>query len=176
MFKTRQEAISKGEKQFFDGKLCKKGHLAPKHVSGGCIECRKQHSLNYQKNNKEKIKEWHKNNHAKNYSTEKRRIQYRKNIVSEIFNHAKQRAKVKNISFTITVEDVIIPDKCPVFGINLDHSDRLHAPTLDRIINELGYVKGNVQVISAKANRLKNNGTIEEFQQIINYMKNGTNS
>jgi len=176
MFTTRQDAIQNGEKQFFTGKPCKKGHIAARHVNGGCMECRKEYSISYQENNKEKIKEWHKKNHKEKYTTEKRRKKYRKNIQSEIYNHAKQRARLKNISFTITLEDVIIPNNCPVFGIPLDHRDRLHAPTLDRIINELGYVKGNVQVISAKANRLKNNGTIEEFEQIIRYMKNGNNN
>lgn len=44
--------------------------------------------------------------------------------------------------------------------------------TLDRIDNSLGYVKVNIKVISSKANRLKNNGTIEEFKQIIEYMNN----
>jgi hypothetical protein len=89
-----------------------------------------------------------------------------------LFYSAKTRANNKKISFTITKEDVIIPDKCPVFGITLDSRDRLHAPTLDRIINNLGYVKGNIKIISAKANRLKNNGTIEEFEKILKYMKN----
>jgi len=53
----------------------------------------------------------------------------------------------------------------------LDRRDKQHVPTLDRINNDLGYIKGNVEVISAKANRLKNNGTIEDFELILQYMK-----
>ena len=171
--KTRKQAILDGDKQYFTGKPCKEGHLSPIHVSGGCTQCRNLYSKKYQEENKEKISNWHKQNHLKKYSPEKRREMHKKNITSEMFYAAKSRAKNKNLTFTITKEDVIIPNTCPVFGIPLDSRDVFHTPSLDRIINDLGYVKGNVRVISSKANRLKNNGTIEEFKQILEYMKNG---
>ena len=174
---TKNEAIEKGYIFYFTGKPCKHGHLSERLVKGGsCRECKNSASQKLRDENREEYNKYCREKKKETYTTEKRRENYKRNIAKELFYAAKQRAKIKNISFTITLEDVIIPNKCPVFGINLDHSDRLHAPTLDRVINELGYVKGNVQVISAKANRLKNNGTIEEFQQIINYMKNGNNN
>jgi hypothetical protein len=35
---------------------------------------------------------------------------------------------------------------------------------------KLGYVSGNVRVVSQKANRLKQNATKEELQAIVEYM------
>lgn len=40
-------------------------------------------------------------------------------------------------------------------------------PSVDRIIPELGYTKGNVRVISNRANLLKNNASIEEIELVL---------
>lgn len=44
-------------------------------------------------------------------------------------------------------------------------------PSLDRINPDRGYVPGNVQVISFRANTLKNNATREELAKVLAYMK-----
>lgn len=74
---------------------------------------------------------------------------------------AKQRSKNKNIQFNLTEKDLNIPDTCPVFGIPLT------SPSLDRINPKEGYVKGNVRVISKRANRLKSDMTFEECQMLL---------
>jgi hypothetical protein len=53
--------------------------------------------------------------------------------------------------------------------------NRINSPSLDRINNNLGYVPGNVIVVSDRANRIKNNATIEELEKIVNYYKNKLN-
>jgi hypothetical protein len=80
---------------------------------------------------------------------------------------SKQRSKQKNIKFDIDVDDIHIPEFCPILNIKLkkNHTGWApDAPTLDRIIPEKGYVKGNVKVISGKANVMKNNATLEELK------------
>jgi hypothetical protein len=42
---------------------------------------------------------------------------------------------------------------------------------LDRIIPELGYVPGNVKIISMRANRIKTNATIEDIKNVLLYLK-----
>lgn len=91
--------------------------------------------------------------------------------------YARRRAKNHNIIFNIKISDVVVPEFCPVLGIKLkptkNHlSDT--SPTLDRIDPRLGYVKGNICVISNRANRIKSDGTIEEHEKIIQYIKNLT--
>ncbi len=100
---------------------------------------------------------------------------YRKDIVKNIYEHAKRRAREKKYAFDIGMEDVIIPDVCPVLGIPLiigDGYQTHNSPTLDRICNDRGYVKGNVQVISWRANSLKRDATVEEIRSILKYMEN----
>lgn len=85
----------------------------------------------------------------------------------------KARAKAKGLAFDLTVEDIKIPKRCPVFGILLAVSDVTatdNSPELDRIDNRRGYVRGNVHVISRRANRIKNDATPEELIRIASFL------
>lgn len=82
-----------------------------------------------------------------------------------LWKHAKHRASTKNLPFDITVEDIIIPEICPIMGKPLEPvGSGSYAPSLDRIIPELGYVKGNIRVISLLANQMKWNANPEELE------------
>ena len=80
-------------------------------------------------------------------------------------------ANKKGIPFNITLDDLLpIPDACPIFGIPLGvglpgGSD--YSVSIDRIIPSLGYVKGNVILISLKANRIKNDASPEELRKVF---------
>jgi hypothetical protein len=80
--------------------------------------------------------------------------------------NAKSRAKKNNMEFDITVTDIPKSKNCPLLGIPLIKGVKKiteNSPTIDRIDNTKGYVRGNVRIISAKANRSKNNSTKEEY-------------
>jgi hypothetical protein len=77
---------------------------------------------------------------------------------------AKSRAKRKKLDFNIDIEDIQIPQVCPLLKVDIIR------PSLDRIDNTKGYVKGNVRVVSYKANRIKNNLTIEEIKNLYEYV------
>lgn len=102
-----------------------------------------------------------------------------KDLRGYILRRAKTRAKKNNIPFDIDVEDIIIPKYCPVFGLELKsklgtrqgHGPNDNSPSIDRVNPELGYVKGNVRIISHKANTIKNNATIEDLRKVILYME-----
>lgn len=85
----------------------------------------------------------------------------------------KHAAKRQGLPFDIDYEDIVIPKRCPVLGLVLDafSEDRRVWPTIDRLRPELGYVKGNVAVISFRANNIKSNATPEELKAIIRFMK-----
>jgi len=98
---------------------------------------------------------------------------YSENPNTFLIKGAKYRAKKRNIPFDITAEDVIIPEICPVLGIPLKAGEKIvcnSSPTIDRIKPELGYVKGNIQVISYRANTLKSNATIEELLKVVEHL------
>ena len=89
---------------------------------------------------------------------------------------AKKRAAEKGVPFAITHDDIVIPEDCPVLGIKLERAvgkSVLHAasPTLDKIIPALGYVPGNIAVISWRANRIKADGTLEELEALVEWMR-----
>ena len=96
---------------------------------------------------------------------------------STLLRSAKRRAQERGLDFNLTLDDIIIPDKCPVFGITLEKKDdgrQSCSPSLDRINNELGYVRGNVMVISWAANSLKSNASLDQLKRLVSYVS--TNS
>lgn len=95
-------------------------------------------------------------------------------IARRMLYTAKNRAKKKGLEFDLKPEDLFFPTFCPVLGIRLTLNDGAPAdssPTLDRIDNTKGYVKGNVAVISHKANTMKGCGTAEEHEKIVAWMR-----
>lgn len=98
-------------------------------------------------------------------------IEYRiKNFKSYLLNLAKSRAKKKNIEFSISEDDFYIPNYCPVLKIKLEliGTDIDYRPTIDRIDNSKGYIPENIQIISFRANRIKNDSNKKELEQILN--------
>jgi hypothetical protein len=84
-----------------------------------------------------------------------------------LWKQAKDSSKQRGLEFTITQADVIIPERCTYLGLILtdirDNGRHDSNISLDRIDNTKGYIKGNVQVISSKANFMKRNASIEEL-------------
>ena len=76
--------------------------------------------------------------------------------------------------FTIGVEEIIVPDICPVLGIPLKIATgaaKPNSPSLDRIDPRRGYEPGNVRVVSHKANTIKSNATVEELRAVLAYLE-----
>ena len=86
---------------------------------------------------------------------------------------SKTNARNQGIEHSLTLEDIVIPEICPITGAKLKPQGRdPNSMTLDKVDPTKGYIKSNVRVISWRANKLKSNGTLEEFEKIIEYMKN----
>lgn len=93
-------------------------------------------------------------------------------IRRQLWTRAKQRARAANILFDITPEDIVIPSHCPVLNIPLTiGKDRSASPSLDRIIPANGYTRGNIAVISMRANAIKNDATAEEIQAVASWVR-----
>jgi len=90
-----------------------------------------------------------------------------------IWYRAKENAKNKKLDFDIDVEDIIVPQYCPLLGVELKYEFKYHRAdeyyTIDRIDSAKGYIKGNVQILSYLANIMKNKSTKE---QLITFSKN----
>ena len=95
-----------------------------------------------------------------------------RSVAARLVAGAKQRAKRSNLPFDLKREDVTVPAFCPALGLRLRPGNgrpQDNSPTLDRIVPEKGYVKGNVIVVSMRANRLKSDATIQELRQIASF-------
>ena len=100
--------------------------------------------------------------------------------LKKYLNNARNRAKRDSVPFDITYEylESIATDECPVYGIVFEWGSsnlgkgktKENCPTLDRILPDKGYVKGNVAFISYKANRIKDNGTMQDHYAIADWI------
>jgi hypothetical protein len=100
------------------------------------------------------------------------------NPEKSLLQNARRRARRKGIAFDLLYTDLMpLPTYCPVLGVKLAYGpgrgrklyDNGSAASLDRIHNSLGYIKGNVIVISLRANLLKGQATIAELRKIADF-------
>jgi len=66
----------------------------------------------------------------------------------------------------------IAPTHCPILGIELKRGcEKMIAnPSVDRIVPDKGYVPGNIQIISNKANMMKNSASMDELMKFAEWI------
>ena len=89
-----------------------------------------------------------------------------------LLREAKKRSRRDRLPFSLVLEDIIVPNFCPLLGIPLKPGKGARGPTdnspsLDKIIPEIGYVRGNIVVISNRANRIKSDSSPEEMALLL---------
>jgi hypothetical protein len=128
------------------------------------------------------LREWYSKNKDKPEFKEKQRVYREKyrprkllrskdwkegNANKMLWSNAKYRAKKEGLEFNLDFEDIIIPKFCQYLNLELTAKKGIGRAdsqmSLDRIDPDKGYVKGNVSVISYKANRMKNDASINEL-------------
>jgi hypothetical protein len=102
---------------------------------------------------------------------ERQKMRFEKDPRRILFEAARCRARRDSLEFDITIDDIKIPETCPIFGIKLSRLCQISAPSLDRIDNLKGYTRDNIAVISRRANAMKRDGTAEEHQLIADWIK-----
>lgn len=108
--------------------------------------------------------EWNNSSTRKSYIYQSMRSKFRQKRANAI-NAGKE--------WTIEFGDLSFPTHCPVLNIPLNYFAEKRcesSPSFDRINPSLGYVKGNVAVISWRANRIKNDGSAEEHRLIAEWL------
>ncbi len=93
-----------------------------------------------------------------------------------LLNYARRNSRRRGEKCDLVVEDIVIPEYCPLLGIKLETcmekkrrkgpGSQDSCPSVDRIDSRKGYTKDNVWIISKRANVIKNNATVEELGMI----------
>jgi hypothetical protein len=158
-------ARAQGLARYFTGLPCPHGHLSERRtIDGNCVECTRVRDKYRYNDNTRRVS-------MKN-ANDKRRMGergYKRDIVTS----ARKRARIYGLSFSITVDDIVWPKYCPILGVELRYGGKGHnatfSATLDRVDNSLGYIPGNVRVISRKANTNKGNLSLREIEALYRY-------
>ena len=105
-------------------------------------------------------------------------LPYQKDI-REVYNSLKASAKKRNIPFTLTLSELnnlTFPISCPILGIPLRYNRgraQDDSVSIDRIDSKRGYEIDNIVVVSWRANRLKNNASVEDLKRISQFYEDG---
>lgn len=168
-------------------KICKNGHVGKYDRHRKCAECHRIYSNARYRANSDAVAarvkaariaepEKHRAKDRAAYvankevilsNAKRRRLA---NPLRDMLNGARHRARAKGCAFDVTEADLVMPTHCPLLGIKLIVNSGKHgpaSPTIDKINSELGYVRGNVWVVSHRANALKGNATLEELRALV---------
>lgn len=106
---------------------------------------------------------------------QQRRRHARLGAAERLYRASKQRAKREGLPFDLTLDYLrqLWPTsgECPVLGFRMTlDGERAMLPSLDRIDSDRGYVRGNVRIISYRANSLKSDSYKEELARVLAYL------
>lgn len=97
--------------------------------------------------------------------------------LKKLLGSAKTRARKRGLPYDdVSYLDLHYPTHCPVIpSIELTYEtnpkNRWAGASIDRIEPAKGYVKGNIQIMSLRANLIKNNSTVEEREAFAEWVK-----
>lgn len=90
--------------------------------------------------------------------------------LKKLVSDADRRARDRGLPFGITPADLETPLHCPLLGLPLIYQAtgrRVAASaSIDRISSSGGYTKGNVWIVSWRANQIKSDATPDELRRI----------
>lgn len=154
-----------------------------------CKECRNKKAAisrekNREKTNKKYVERYHSDPEFKKRRNEISLKSYYKTKEEHperiLIYSTRQRAKEKGWEFNLEESDIVFPTHCPILGIKLIPGGQgihtFNSPSIDRIDSSKGYIKGNIRIISLRANMMKNDASLSELESfcanILKYINN----
>ena len=151
----------------FESIPCKYGHNEGRYIRNRtCVVCDRERSKKIRNAPGGKEKHLEANKRSRKKIRAERPLQSR-------FYEAKHRANKSGLEFSMIMSDLHQVDICPYLGVPLNYFNKFddYTATIDRIDSTKGYVSGNVEIISHRANRIKNDGTWQEHALISKRLK-----
>lgn len=110
--------------------------------------------------------------HAKK-EAERRNRAWQDDAAAVLCKNTRARAKRVGLEHTLTPEDIVIPEYCPVLGIKLEKGGGAgkcpSSPSVDRIDNSKGYTPDNIVIVSNRTNVLKRDATLAEMKALVKF-------
>lgn len=95
-------------------------------------------------------------------------------VKHRMLHRSLQRSKEKGYDNDISIDDIIIPEECPVFHVQFNSGSKAggywNSPSIDRKDSSKGYTKDNIQVISMRANTMKSDASVEELVKFAKWV------
>lgn len=170
MFGTRKEAIQHNQTQYFTGKPCIKGHVAPRRTkTGECLECRAKALISWRAKNPNRVKAHNATQYSKHSESliarsrdnyYKFKEMYRPRVLANV--RKRQAAQLQRTPKWLTDNDIWIMQEAyelanlrkKTFGFDW-HVDHI-IPLRGKLVSGL-HTPYNLQVIPAKENLSKFN-------------------
>lgn len=183
---SRAEARALGVKRYYTGKPCSYGHVTYRYVAGsGCADCvaaraKEKYDGGWRQdttNRKQINARWNASTKGLAAKQQWRERNPKRAWCVHISAGIRTRAHKKGVPFNISATYLfsVTPDVCPVFGTPFSFINNGQmtpdSPSVDRLRPELGYVEGNVRVISIKANNIKSAYTANDVAKVAEWMR-----
>ena len=173
--RTRKEAQLLLSKEYYTGKMCLHGHTATRRTdNGACTACQASYKRELYTSG------WRQIANKVVISTANKKwceMHPKQHWIIRAVSRAKKRSELTNVPFNITVTDIenIITDRCPIFGTEFkfigNKTSKVDSPSLDKVNPLKGYVVGNIEIISMKANVIKQNATSADIFKVAEWLK-----
>ena len=185
MLAQRHVANSAGHTKYYTGKPCHKGHVTYRYVNSGmCAGCQSERAKGAWAAGKRQVfkdrpginKKWNDSEKAKAAKQAWKDRDPKRAWAVYATGTAKGRATLRGLPFNLTSSYVlsITPDRCPVFDTPFTFMGNSKlGPTsasIDRLDPALGYVEGNVVVVSVKANAIKNAYGANDIRRVADWL------
>lgn len=135
-----------------------------------CKPCMRKRNQAWHESHRDQIRE------RQRASTRKHRVL---NPRSMFLRSIRWRAKAQGMVCTLTIDDLVIPEFCPVlgmrltFGMGLGEGRRDGAAdsraSVDRLDSSKGYTPDNIVIVSWRANRIKSDATAAELKALAEF-------
>jgi len=93
---------------------------------------------------------------------------------NRMIHRSLQRAREKGYEHSISIDDILIPNECPVLHIPFCSGTKSggywNTPSIDRKDSTKGYTKDNIQIISMRANTMKSDASVEELVKFARWV------
>src|SRR5258706_2928285 len=168
---SRKAAKLVGSTRYFTGIPCPHGHVTPRKTSNkACLGCHRIARVAAHKAAPQKRKRYP---HPPDRLTRSRNS----NPLVLLFAWARYRAKKREIEFSLSPDDIIVPECCPCCGVKLAFMSRdarrfqpSDAMSLDRIDNSKGYIPGNAAILCWGCNDRKGTSSLEQLRALVKWI------